>query len=202
MTTATADPIALVVEDRARARAAGDPFADLCVLATAGGAEEGSPPGVRPIVLRDVGAQGIGLLISRTSPKWEPLSSGRYELLLLWLTIRRQYRVRGAVAPMPDALVETYWNQKVHASRLLDLYYATYGAQSTTVPSRERFLEGIEALRQRYPSSEAVPRPELLRGIYLVPERIEAWRGSSDRLHDRRRFAREGNEWREETLVP
>ena len=41
------------------------------------------------------GPQGIGLLISSTSPKWEPLSSGRYELLLLWLTIRRQYRVRG-----------------------------------------------------------------------------------------------------------
>ena len=202
MATATPDPIALVVEDRARARAAGDPLADLCVLATGGGAEETGPPGVRPIVLRDVGPQGIGLLISRTSPKWEPLSEGRYEVLLLWLTIRRQYRVRGGVAPMPDALVETYWNQKVHASRLLDLYYATYGAQSTTVPSRERFLEGIDTLRQRYPSPEAVPRPELLRGVYLVPERIEAWRGSPDRLHDRRRFARAGGEWREETLVP
>ena len=70
------------------------------------------------------------------------------------------------------------------------------------VPSRERFLEGIEALRRRHPSPEAVPRPELLRGVYLVPERIEAWRGSPDRLHDRRRFAREGSEWREETLVP
>jgi pyridoxamine 5'-phosphate oxidase len=202
MATATPDPIALVVEDRARARAAGDPFADLCVLATGGGAEEPGPPGVRPIVLRDVGPQGIGLLISRTSPKWEPLSAGCYEVLLLWLTIRRQYRVRGGVAPMPDALVETYWNQKVHASRLLDLYYATYGAQSTTVPSRERFLEGIDTLRQRYPSPEAVPRPELLRGVYLVPERIEAWRGSPDRLHDRRSFARAGGEWREETLVP
>ncbi|HEX2482775.1 MAG TPA: pyridoxine 5'-phosphate oxidase C-terminal domain-containing protein [Methylomirabilota bacterium] len=202
MATATPDPIALVVEDRARARAAGDPLADLCVLATGGEAEETGPPGVRPIVLRDVGPQGIGLLISRTSPKWEPLSAGCYEVLLLWLTIRRQYRVRGGVAPMPDALVETYWNQKVHASRLLDLYYATYGAQSTTVPSRERFLEGIDTLRQRYPSPEAVPRPELLRGVYLVPERIEAWRGSPDRLHDRRRFARAGGEWREETLVP
>jgi len=159
-------------------------------------------PGVRPIVLRDVGPQGIGLLISRTSPKWEPLSSGRYELLLLWLTIRRQYRVRGKIAPMPEALVETYWNQKVHESRLLDVYYATYGAQSTAVPSRERFLEGIEALRQRYPTSEAVPRPELLRGVYLVPDRIEAWRGSPDRLHDRRRFIREGGGWREETLIP
>jgi hypothetical protein len=93
MTTATPDPIALVVDDRARARAAGDPLVDLCVLATGGGAEAEGPPGVRPIVLRDVGPQGIGLLISRTSPKWAPLSSGCYELLLLWLTIRRQYRV-------------------------------------------------------------------------------------------------------------
>jgi pyridoxamine 5'-phosphate oxidase len=199
MTTAALDPIALIVTDRARARAAGDPFADLCVLATA---QDPGVPGVRPIVLRDVGPQGIGLLISRTSPKWEPLSSGQYELLLVWLTIRRQYRVRGGVAPMPDTLVQTYWAQKVHESRLLDVYYSTYGAQSSAVPSRERFLEGIEALRRRYPSPEAVPRPDLLRGLYLVPERIEAWRGSPDRLHDRRRFARDGAGWREETLVP
>jgi pyridoxamine 5'-phosphate oxidase len=200
--TSAADPVALVVDDRARARAAGDPLVDLCVLATAGGGHDPGAPGVRPIVLRDVGPQGIGLLISRTSPKWEPLSSGRYELLLLWLTIRRQYRVRGGIAPMPEAMVETYWNQKVHESRLLDLYYATYGAQSTTVASRAQFLEGIEALRRRHPTPEAVPRPELLRGVYLIPERIEAWRGSPDRLHDRRRFLRVEEGWREETLVP
>ena len=200
MTVPLTDPISLVVDDRARARVAGDPFADLCVLATAGSSD--GAPGVRPIVLRDVGPQGIGLLISRTSPKWEPLSAGRSELLLLWLTIRRQYRVRGTVAPMPDAMVDRYWDQKVHESRLLDLYYATYGAQSSTVSSRERFLEGIDALRQRYPTPEAVPRPELLRGVYLVPNRIEVWRGSPDRLHDRRRFVRESAVWREETLVP
>jgi pyridoxamine 5'-phosphate oxidase len=202
VTVDVVDPISLVVDDRARARAAADPMTDLCILATAGHASGIDAPGVRPIVLRDVGPQGIGLLISRTSPKWEPLSSGRCELLLLWLTIRRQYRVRGTIAPMPDGTVETYWNQKVHASRLLDVYYATYGAQSTAVPSRDAFLQGIDALRQRYPTPDAVPRPELLRGVYLVPERIEAWRGSPDRLHDRRRFVREATGWREETLVP
>ena len=199
MTTASPDPIALIVEDRERARAAGDPFADLCVLATA---QDGGAPGVRPIVLRDVGPQGIGLLISSTSPKWAPLQSGHYELLLPWLTIRRQYRVRGTVSPMPETLVQTYWNQKVHESRLLDLYYATHGAQSTPVASRARFLEGIDALRHQYPSADAVPRPELLRGVYLVPHRVEVWRGSPDRLHDRHRFARDGAGWREETLVP
>jgi pyridoxamine 5'-phosphate oxidase len=202
VTAASVDPIALLADDRARARSAGDPLVDLCVLATAGTATDGDRPGVRPIVLRDVGPQGIGLLISRTSPKWEPLSSGRAELLLLWLAIHRQYRVRGPIARMPDTLVETYWNQKVHESRLLDLYYATYGAQSTAVLSRERFLEGIEELRRRYPTPAAVPRPDLLEGVYLVPERIEVWRGSPDRLHDRRRFTRDADDWREETLVP
>jgi pyridoxamine 5'-phosphate oxidase len=202
VSAAAVDPISLVVEDRARARAASDPMTDLCVLATAGHGGRTEAPGVRPIVLRDVGPQGIGLLISQTSPKWEPLSSGRYELLLLWLTIRRQYRVRGTIASMPDETIETYWNQKVHASRLLDVYYATHGAQSTAVPSRAAFLQGIDALRQQYPTPEAVPRPDLLRGVYLVPERIEAWRGSPDRLHDRRRFVREPSGWREETLVP
>jgi pyridoxamine 5'-phosphate oxidase len=200
VTASPVDPVSLVVADRERARSASDPMADLCVLATAGSAD--GTPGVRPIVLRDVGPQGVGLLISQTSPKWESLASGRCEVLLLWLTIRRQYRVRGAIAPMPEALIERYWNQKVLESRLLDLYYARYGAQSTVVASRERFLEGIEALRQRYPAAEAVPRPELLRGVYLVPDRIEAWRGSPDRLHDRRRFVRESSGWREETLVP
>lgn len=193
------DPIDAIVADRARARAAGDPFTDLCVLATAA---DGEPPGVRPIVLRDVGPRGIGLLISGTSPKWEPLARGRYELLLVWLAIRRQYRVRGGIAAMPDAQVAIYWDQKVHASRLLDLYYATHHAQSTSVPSRERFLEEIDGLRRRHPTPESVPRPDLLRGVYLVPERVEAWRGSPDRLHDRRRFARSGGRWVEETLVP
>jgi pyridoxamine 5'-phosphate oxidase len=157
---------------------------------------------VRPVVLRDVGPAGLGLLISETSPKWAPLAQGRFELLLLWLSIRRQFRVRGGLRPMPESLVETYWGQKVHASRLLDLYYATHQAQSTVVRSREAFLGGIEVLRRQHPTPESVPRPGLLRGVHLVPDRVELWRGSPDRLHDRRRFARLADGWREETLVP
>ncbi len=199
MRPASEDPIAALVRDRERARAARDPFADLCVLATA---VDGEPPGVRPIVLRDVGPQGIGLLVSETSPKWAPLIAGRYELLLIWLTLRRQYRVRGGLAPMPDARVAEYWGQKIHESRLLDLYYATCRAQSTAVPSRARFLEEIDGLRRRHPAAGDVPRPGLLRGIYLQPERIEIWQGSPDRLHDRRRFTRHDGGWLEETLVP
>lgn len=198
-TVAAPDPIAEIVADRERARAAADPMADLCILATAGGA---GPPGVRTLVLRDVGPQGVGLLVSAGSPKWGPLEAGRYECLLVWLAIRRQYRIRGGLAPMPEALVERYWQQKGHVSRLLDLYYAAVQPQSSPVASRAAFLDGIEALRRQHPDPDHVPRPDVLRGVYLVPERIEAWRGSPDRLHDRRLYQRRGAGWVEEVLVP
>ncbi len=194
-----ADPIAEVVADRERARAAGDPLVDVCILATADGR---AAPGVRPLVLRDIGPDGVGLLVSATSPKWEPLRSGRYEVLLLWTSIRRQYRVRGGLCPMPEALVERYWRAKVHESRLLDAYYEAVQSQSSVVASHEAFRGGIESLRARHPTADAVPRPPLLRGVYLVPFRIEAWHGSPDRLHDRRAYVRTSTGWRTDFLVP
>jgi pyridoxamine 5'-phosphate oxidase len=103
---------------------------------------------------------------------------------------------------MPADRLEGYWGQKVHASRLLDLYYARVQPQSSPVPSREAFLAGIEALRREHPTPDAVPRPDALRGVYLVPQRIEIWRGSPDRLHDRRLFHRMNGGWREDVLVP
>ena len=193
------DPIAEIAGERERARAAGDPLVDVCILATSDGS---SAPGARALVLRDVGPQGLGLLVSATSPKWRPLQTGRYECLLLWTSIRRQYRVRGALAPMPEPLVERYWGQKVHESRLLDLYYGTVHPQSSVVASPEEFRRGIEALRRQYPTPASVPRPEGLRGVYLVPHRIEAWHGSPDRLHDRQVYTRSGRGWREQSLVP
>jgi pyridoxamine 5'-phosphate oxidase len=198
---AAPDPVAELVADRERARAAADPFTDLCILATA---EATGPVGVRTVVLRDTGPEGVGLLISSTSPKWGPLERGRAECLLVWLTIRRQYRIRGRLGPMPEARVARYWGQKVHESRLLDLYYSRRQGQSTRVASREAFLRGIDELRQEHPTADAVPRPEALRGVYLRPERIEIWRGSPDRLHDRRLFelAEDGDGWRESVLVP
>jgi pyridoxamine 5'-phosphate oxidase len=160
--------------------------------------------GVRTVVLRDTGPEGVGLLISSTSPKWAPLEQGRAECLLVWLTIRRQYRLRGPLAPMPEVRVARYWSQKVHESRLLDLYYSRHQGQSTRVASREAFLDGIEGLRREHPTADAVPRPDALCGVYLQPERIEIWRGSPDRLHDRRLFewGAEGGGWRESVLVP
>ena len=194
------DPVEEIAAERQRARGKGDSNADLCFLATV--TAEGHPS-LSTLVLRDIGPRGFGLLITSASLKWQQLHKlSRYELLILWPTVMRQYRIRGDMAPMEEKLVQQYWNRKGHASRLLEVYYPTFEAQSTVIPSREYLVKGIETLRKRYPEAEDVPRPDTLKGIYLVPQRIEVWHGSGDRLHDRRLYTKGEEGWAEQFLVP
>lgn len=196
----TPDPIGEIVEERERARLRGDPLVDVCYLVTVASADRGE---ARALTLRDVSHRGIGALINRTSPKWRQLSqTGTATILIHWPSVRRQYRVWGAVAPMDPAQVDAYWRRKTHGSKLLEYYYSEFQVQSGPVASREDFLAGIEALRRRYPDPEAMPVPATLVGIYVVPREIEAWHGSEERLHDRRVFRKAGTVWEASTLVP
>ena len=204
MTPPEPAPVAEIIAERERARREGDPLVDACFLATVDAAGQ---PAVRTIILRDVCDDGFGLLISSTSPKYQQLgANGRSELLLLWHRINRQYRIQGHMTDMPAETVAGYWQRKSHGSRLLDHYYTSFEPQSAPIPSREHFMQGIEALKERWPNPEDIPVAPALKGLYLVPSRIETWHGSpADRLHDRRLYTRAGEggeEWTVRVLVP
>jgi pyridoxine/pyridoxamine 5'-phosphate oxidase len=96
MTDPADDPIAMLIADRDRARVAGDPLVDVCYLATVA-ARPGAAPGraeVRALSLRDITAEGVGILINRTSPKWRQLEASAHATLLIhWPLIGRQYRL-------------------------------------------------------------------------------------------------------------
>jgi len=194
------DPIQEIVREREQARERGDSLVDVCYLVTVASAERAE---ARALTLRDITEHGIGVLINRTSPKWRQLSQTETATILIhWPSVRRQYRIWGTIAPMEPERVDVYWRRKNHGSKLLELYYTEFQPQSGPVASREEFLAGIEALRRRYPDRDAVPAPASLAGVYLVPREIEAWHGSEERLHDRRRYRRSGAGWESTTLVP
>jgi len=195
------DPILAIQEAREQARQLRDPYVDVCFLATASAAGQ---PEVRAISLRDIDvAKGFALVISELSPKWQQLTAGPCSLHMLWITVQRQYRVYGRLEPMESERLQYYWNRKVHASRLLEHYYETYQSQSHPIASYDTLLQGIDALRQRYPQAEAVPLAAALRGVYLYPTAIDVWHGSpADRLHDRRLYTRGKTAWTSQSLVP
>jgi pyridoxamine 5'-phosphate oxidase len=203
------DPIAMLVAERERARTAGDPLVDVCYLATvarpdvdrAGGAEMRGE--VRALLLRDITAAGVGILINRTSPKWEQLRAAAGATLLIhWPMIGRQYRLWGPTTLMDEEQKLRHWRHKRHASRLMEHYYSEFHRQSAAIASHADFLEGIEALRRRWPDPDQVPMPASLVGILIVPDEIEVWHSSPDRFHYRRRFRRSPPGWDVEVLVP
>jgi pyridoxamine 5'-phosphate oxidase len=193
------DPVAEIIEARREARRCQDPYVDVCVLttATAGG------PEARAVSLRDVDEHGLGLLLNELSPKWRQIEVGGCSLLILWGTVRRQYRIYGELAPMAPERLRQYWDRKTRGSKLLEHYYGEYRQQSEVIASRALLLAGIEELDRRLPEDAALGPPPTLRGVYLVPGRIDVWHGSpEDRLHDRRLFTRGPDGWSSVTLVP
>jgi pyridoxamine 5'-phosphate oxidase len=194
------DPVQEIKQERERARQAGDPLADVCYLVTVAAADRAE---ARALTLRDITDGGVGVLINRTSPKWRQLSqTGTATVLIHWPSVRRQYRIWGGIAPIEPDRVDAYWRRKGHGSKLLELYYTEYVPQSARIASREEFLAGIESLRGRYPDRDAVPPPQSMAGIYVVPREIETWHGSEERLHDRRLFQKSGADWSYATLIP
>lgn len=196
-----ADPIADMIAARARARQLGDPYVDVCFLATA--TSEGAPA-VRAIALRDIEIRGVGLLINANSPKWQQLeATGQYVLQVFWATVQRQYRVQGRLEAMDAERLQHYWARKGYHSRLMEAYYEEVEPQSQAVSTREVLLSGMQTLESRYPDRERIPLPASLRGVYLYPLTIDVWHGApADRLHDRRLFTRTANGWSSSVLVP
>lgn len=194
------DPVAEIIREREAARQHHDPHVDVCFFATV--TLQGRPE-VRAVSLRDIDDKGFSLLLNSMSPKWQQLTQhGQCSLHILWSTVRRQYRVYGHIIPMEAERLQGYWQRKGHASRLLEHYYEAFHAQTHPIPSRAYFLQGIATLRQRYPDKDAVPVPETLQGVYLVPMEIDVWHGSEDRLHDRHLCTRTNDGWTSSVVVP
>ncbi len=194
------NPIERFHEDRERARAAGDPCAELCALATVNA--DGAPQ-VRTLVLRDLadpanpseGAR-LAVFINDSSPKWSAMA--QVSALAYFPTLKVQYRLTCATAPVPEALVHERWQDRPEAPKRMDWYYAQR-PQSTPVPSRGQLIQELRDLDL----PEPLVAPPSARGLFLAPftmERLDLNLG--DGIHDRRRWQRSGSGWTETVLVP
>jgi len=54
-----------------------------------------------------------------------------------------------------------------------------------------------------FPASVEIEKPEQIVNVVLLPDFLELWIGdATDRVHDRRRYSREGARWVESVIVP
>lgn len=194
------NPIEKFKESWQQAKTLNDPNAAFCSLATV--STQGQPS-VRTLVLRDVTEESFIVFFNDTSPKWDQLQqSKQFEILIFWPSLMVQYRIRGIFKEMAIEEMKWNWNRKPYHAKLVDHFYTRYQPQSSVISSREKFLEGIETLKQEFPDDKKVPFPETIKGISFKATYLEEWCESKDRLHERHLYILKGDQWSQQVLVP
>ena len=188
------DPIALFGAWMAEAEKSepNDPNAVSLATATAQGA-----PSVRMVLMKRFDQSGFCFFTNAESEKGEQLHENPVAAMCFhWKILRRQVRLEGRIADLPDKDVDDYFHSRSRRSQL----GAAVSSQSRPLDSRATLEERVRQFDQQHPGE--VPRPDYWRGYCLQPQRIEFWMDGPDRLHDRFLYTRAGQTWTRQRLYP
>jgi len=157
-------------------------------------------PDARMVLCKGMDERGIVFFTNVESAKGRELAATpRAAALFHWKSLRRQIRLRGSVSRVSDAESDAYFASRARVSRL----GAWASQQSRPLESRAKLEAAVAVYTEQFGEGD-IPRPAYWGGYRLTPTEIEFWRDGEFRLHDRIRFAREGEgqPWSRERLYP
>jgi pyridoxamine-phosphate oxidase len=114
---------------------------------------------------------------------------------LYWREVSRQINLTGQIERTAPQESDALFDVRSRASRAA----AIVSRQSRSLDQYERFLAEVAAL---IASDDPLRRPPHWGGYRLIPQTIEFWQGSRDRLHRRLRYGKDGDGWRAVRLQP
>jgi pyridoxamine 5'-phosphate oxidase len=155
-------------------------------------------PSVRIVLLKAVDDLGFSFFTNYDSEKGRHLEANPHAALCFyWVKLERQVRISGTVERTSREDSAAYFHSRPLGSRL----GAWVSRQSEVVDARQVLDARMEAMRERYHDAE-IPLPPHWGGYRVKPEQIEFWQGRPNRLHDRLRYTRRGDEWQIDRLAP
>lgn len=156
-------------------------------------------PNVRMVLLKEIEQAAFVFYTNFESAKGQELASaGKAAFVLHWKSLRRQVRVRGAVARVEDETADAYYASRSLKSRL----GAWASRQSQPLASRGALMAEVARLSATYGTNP--PRPPFWGGFRITPVEIEFWADGAFRLHDRFLWRREAPDlpWKITRLNP
>lgn len=189
------DPFALFDQWFAEARASEINDSNAMTIATANASGE---PSARMVLLKGHGPEGFVFYTNKQSHKAADIAANPQAAILFhWKSLRRQIRIEGRLTSVADSTADHYFATRSRDSQL----GAWASEQSRPLDNRETFEARFEEMTARFAGGD-VPRPPHWSGYCLVPARFEFWQDRAHRLHERRTFVRNGEDWIEGLLYP
>jgi dihydrophenazinedicarboxylate synthase len=153
-------------------------------------------PSSRVVLIKACNEHGIVFTTHDGSRKARNIAETRRAAgTLHWRETVQQVNLAGAVERLPDAASDALFADRPLA------------AQATTAVSQQgRPSADPAALRcaaeELVARGAPVPRPQGWAGYRLIPDHVEFWLGSKDRLHQRLAYVRSGGHWTSARLQP
>lgn len=160
--------------------------------------DDDGQPWSRYVLLKGADWRGFDFYTNYHSHKSNQLTANpKASATFGWLGLHRQVNVAGAVERVSAEESEAYWAVRLRGPKL----GAWASEQSGELPDREMLEGRYREVESRFPGE--VPRPEHWGGWRLIPHTVEFWQGRLNRLHDRLRYRRLGDEsWELVRLSP
>ncbi|MDB4910086.1 MAG: pyridoxamine 5-phosphate oxidase [Gemmatimonadetes bacterium] len=155
-------------------------------------------PSVRVVLLKGFDERGFVFFTNLESRKGrELIANPRASLCFYWPALETQIRIEGTAEPVSEAEADAYFSSRARESQI----GAWASLQSETLSSMDELRERVAEVEARF-ANQPVPRPPHWSGRRVKPSSIEFWRAGVHRLHERRRFERDGDRWTMRRLYP
>lgn len=188
-----ADPVALLRDWLAAAGERGVREPGALALATV--AADGTPSS-RMIQTLRISDRGLVFTSHINSPKGRDIAAtGRASGVLYWRETNQQVTMSGWIAQLPAEEADSFWR-----ARPVSAHPMSVAAQQSEPLHDENALR---ATAERLGAAgQPLPRPETWVAYELVPETIEFWQSTPDRLYQRLRYDRSADGWTAVRLQP